>query len=191
MTAPAPAPMRVPAALARHVVVGMADCKVSRTAEETLVTYALGSCLGIVVHDPAAGVAGLLHVMLPTSTIDEAKARANPWMFVDTGVPRLFKACYELGARKERMTVTVAGGAHAGAADAEDSFQIGKRNVLALRKLLWKNGVMIHAEDTGGHQRSRTMSVSVASGAVSLRTNGATTPLVRPDGPARTGRESP
>lgn len=185
----APARVLVPAALARHVVVGMADCKVSRTEGETLVTYALGSCLGVVLHDPVAGVAGLLHVMLPQSSIDEEKARANPAMFVDTGVPRLFKACYELGARKERMTVTVAGGAHAGLREEDDSFQIGKRNLLALRKLLWKNGVMIHAEDTGGCQKSRTMSVAVGSGLVLLKTNGASQPL-RPDGSAKAGRES-
>ncbi|MCU0626161.1 MAG: chemotaxis protein CheD [Gemmatimonadaceae bacterium] len=189
MTALAVAPAGLaPLSLARHLVVGMADCKVSRDADETLITYALGSCLGIVLHDPVAGVAGLLHVMLPQSSIDEAKAKANPAMFVDTGVPRLFKACYELGARKERMTVTVAGGAHVAAVEAEDSFQIGKRNLLMLRKLLWKNGVMIHAEDTGGHQRSRTLSVAVGSGAVLLKTNGAVQPL-RPDGPASSGRE--
>lgn len=189
MTPPVVAAPPRPAALARHVVVGMADCKVSRDAAETLVTYALGSCLGIVLHDPVAGVAGMLHVMLPQSAIDEAKAKANPAMFVDTGVPRLFKACYELGARKERMIVTVAGGAHAAATEDADSFQIGKRNLLALRKLLWKNGVMIHAEDTGGSRQSRTMSVDVGSGTVLLKMNGATVPL-RPQGPARAGRES-
>lgn len=185
----APARVLAPAALARHVVVGMADCKVSRTDEETLVTYALGSCLGVVLHDPVAGVAGLLHVMLPQSSIDEEKARANPSMFVDTGVPRLFKACYELGARKERMTVSVAGGAHAGLSEEDDRFQIGKRNLLALRKLLWRNGVMIHAEETGGCGKSRTMSVAVGSGVVVLKTNGVTQ-LLRPDGSATAGRES-
>ena len=188
MTLPVAAPAR-PLALARHVVVGMADLKVSRDPAETLVTYALGSCLGIVLHDPVAGVAGMLHVMLPQSSIDEAKAAASPAMFVDTGVPRLFKACYELGARKERMTVSVAGGAHAAATEDGDSFQIGKRNLLALRKLLWKNGVIIHAEDVGGAQKSRTMSVEVGSGSVLLKMNGATKPL-RPQGPARAGRES-
>jgi chemotaxis protein CheD len=161
-----------PAAGARPVIVGMADVKVSNTPGETLITYALGSCLGIVVHDPVAQVAGLLHVMLPSSQIDEVKAKAQPAMFVDTGVPLLFKECYRLGARKERMTVTVAGGSFSGRSDADDTFQIGKRNMLTLRKLLWKNGVLIHADDTGGVQQSRTMSVIVSSGLVQLRTNG-------------------
>ncbi len=156
----------------RPVIIGMADIKVSDKPEETLITYALGSCLGIVVHDPVAKVAGLLHVMLPTSQIDEAKGKAQPAMFVDTGVPLLFKECYRLGARKERMTVSVAGGSFSGRADSEDTFQIGKRNMLTLRKLLWKNGVLIHADDTGGMGQSRTVSVNVATGLVQLRTNG-------------------
>lgn len=156
----------------RPVIVGMADVKVTDNPDETLITYALGSCLGIVVHDPVARVAGMLHVMLPSSTIDEAKAKAQPAMFVDTGVPLLFKECYRLGARKERMTVIVAGGSFSGKSEADDNFQIGKRNMLTLRKLLWKNGVLIHADDTGGIQQSRTMSVIVSSGIVQLRTNG-------------------
>lgn len=153
-------------------VVGVADLKVSNVPGERLITYALGSCLGIVVHDPVAGVAGMLHVMLPTGTIDPAKMADKPAMFVDSGVPMLFKECYKLGARKERMQVKVAGGAHAGAREEDDRFQIGKRNMIALRKLLWKNGVMIHANDTGGVQTSRTMWVDVTTGEVTLKING-------------------
>ena len=168
MTVPAIARAARPADL----VVGVGDVKVSATPGERLVTYALGSCLGIAVHDPVAGVAGLLHVMLPTGTIDPAKMRAGPAMFVDSGVPMLFKACYQLGARKERMVVKVAGGAHAGASEEDDRFQIGKRNLLALRKLLWKNGVMIHAQETGGVQTSRSMWLHVDTGEVHLKVNG-------------------
>jgi len=160
------------AAPVKPVIIGMADLKVTNAPDATLITYALGSCLGIIVHDPVAQVAGMLHVMLPSSQIDEAKAKSQPAMFVDTGVPLLFKECYRLGARKERMTVSVAGGSFSGRADADDTFQIGKRNMITLRKLLWKNGVLIHADDTGGVQQSRTMSVVVANGIVHLRTNG-------------------
>lgn len=165
-------PLISPAAVVKPVIVGMADMKVSNTPDDTIVTYALGSCLGIVVHDAVAGVAGMLHVMLPSSLIDEAKAKAQPAMFVDTGVPLLFREAYRLGARKERMSVIVAGGSFSGRTDADDTFQVGKRNMLTLRKLLWKNGVLIHADDTGGVQQSRTMSVQVGTGLVQLRTNG-------------------
>lgn len=158
-------------------VVGVADCKVSNTPGERLITYALGSCLGIVVYDPVVSVAGMLHVMLPTGTIDEAKMRDKPAMFVDSGVPMLFKECYKFGAKKERMQVKVAGGAHSGASEEDDRFQIGKRNMIALRKLLWKNGVLVHAHDTGGVQTSRTMWVDVTSGEVTLKINGAESKL--------------
>ena len=150
---------------------------ISADPGERLITYALGSCLGITVYDPVAIVAGLLHVQLPTGTIDEEKMRLRPAMFVDSGVPLLFKACYRLGARKERMIVKVAGGAHAGTTDAEDHFQIGKRNLVALRRLLWKNGVLIQAQETGGFGTSRTMLLDVASGNVTLRTGSTERPL--------------
>ena len=142
----------------KHTV-GIADMKVSPAPEEVIITYALGSCLGITIYDPIVRVGGLLHVMLPTSTTDQAKAQKNPFMFVDTGVPRLFLESYKLGAKKERLIVKVAGGACLNKTEEEDHFQIGKRNFLMLRKLLWKNGVMIKAEDVGG-QVARTMSLS-------------------------------
>jgi chemotaxis protein CheD len=171
-----------------QVIVGMADLKVTANPEEMLITYALGSCLGVAVHDAQAGVAGLLHVMLPTSTIDEAKAKHQPAMFVDTGVPILFRECYKLGAKKERMTIKVAGGSFSGANEQDDTFQIGKRNLLTLRKLLWKNGVLIHAQETGGVQTSRTMSIEVSTGQVLLRTNGSVHPLVAAPGAADSPR---
>ncbi len=159
-------------------IVGVADCRVSASVHERLITYALGSCLGIVVYDPVAQVAGMLHVMLPTGAIDPAKCQDKPAMFVDSGVPLLFRECYKLGAKKERMQVTVAGGAFGGACEEDDRFQIGKRNMIALRKLLWKNGVMIHANDTGGAQTSRTLWVDVATGAVTMKVAGTERVLV-------------
>lgn len=159
------------------LTVGMAELRVSGAAGDRLVTHALGSCLGVAVYDPVAGVGGLLHVMLPLSALDATRARANPALFVDTGVPALFRACYRLGAVKTRMVVKVAGGAAAGPAGAPDQFQIGKRNLLTLRKLLWKNGVLVEAQDVGGHQLSRTMYLALADGAVTLRVSGTVTTL--------------
>jgi chemotaxis protein CheD len=158
-------------------VVGMADLKVSASSGDRIITYALGSCLGVVVYDATAGVGGMLHVMMPESQIDPRKAESNPYMFVDTGIPQLFRQCYALGARKERMEVRVAGGAYQGGDEASDRFQIGKRNFIALRKLLWKNGVMIKSSDVGGVQRSRTMALAVGSGDVTVKCNGVETAL--------------
>jgi len=153
-------------------VIGIAEMAVSDSQSERLVTYALGSCLGVCVHDPVAGVSGLLHVMLPSSDIDPQKAQRSPCMFVDTGVPELFRAAYRAGAQKERLVVKVVGGASTGDGEQADPFQVGKRNVLTLKKLLWKNGVILRAEDVGGQRLSRTVFLHVSSGAVLVKTNG-------------------
>lgn len=153
-------------------VVGIAEMAVSADPSERLVTYALGSCLGVAVHDPVAGVSGLLHVMLPSSDIDPEKAKRNPYMFVDTGVPELFRACFRAGAQKERLIVKVVGGSFTGEGEQPDNFQVGKRNVLTLKKLLWKNGVILRAEDVGGQRLSRTVFLRVTSGEVVVKTNG-------------------
>lgn len=109
--------------------------------------------------------------MLPESSINPERAATNPCRFVDTGVPRLFHACYAAGARKERLEIKVAGGASTHADPSADTFQIGKRNILMLRRLLWKNGVLIKAHDLGG-QRSRTMMLEIATGEVRIRSQG-------------------
>ena len=150
--------------------------KVAAQRGDQLITYALGSCLGISIHDSVACVGGLLHVMLPLSSIDPAKALENPYMFVDTGVPKLFLTCYRAGAAKERLLVKVVGGARAGGNDQDDYFQIGKRNFIALRQLLWKNGVLINAYDVAG-SCSRTMSLEIGSGEVLVIVDGSLRPL--------------
>jgi len=152
-------------------VVGVADMHVSANKGDVIITHALGSCLGIAIYDPVACVGGLLHVMLPLSTVDPVRAAANPCIFVDTGVPKLFLECYKAGAQKQRIVVRVAGGATAYGDEDEDLFQIGRRNMTMLRKLLWKNGVLIDAYDVGGRD-SRTMSLEIGTGIVAVRANG-------------------
>jgi chemotaxis protein CheD len=143
--------------------------KVSEDREATLATYALGSCIAVAIHDPVTRVAGLLHYMLPESSIDPAKAQRSPHMFADTGIPLLFRAAYEKGANKRRLSVRLIGGAQV--LDAEGIFNIGKRNCLAARKILWKAGVLIQGEEVGG-TASRTVRLEVDSGRIWLRTAG-------------------
>jgi chemotaxis protein CheD len=151
-------------------VVGLADMKVSADRAEELITYALGSCLGVAIHDPVAGVGGLAHLMLPMSTNYPEKAEVNPHLYVDTGVPRLFHAAYAAGADKRRLVVKVAGGGSLNE-EADDVFQIGKRNFIVLRKLLWQNGVLLQGHDVGGRV-SRTMTLSIGTGEVTIKSNG-------------------
>jgi chemotaxis protein CheD len=162
-------------------IVGIADMKISADSGDRLITYGLGSCLGIAIHDPVACVGGLLHIMLPLSTVDPAKAATHPFMFVDTGVPKLFIESYKAGARKDRLMVNVAGGAATRGNEEEDYFQIGKRNFTILKKLLWKNGVLLQSHDVGG-SCSRTMALDIGTGNVTLRINGNDTFLSGPHG---------
>jgi chemotaxis protein CheD len=148
---------------------------ISREPGDILVTHALGSCLGIAIHDAVAHVGGLLHVMMPLSTIDPEKAKANPLKFVDTGVPQFLREAYSAGAVKSRLVVKVAGGANA-YETGEERFAIGKRNHIVLKKLLWKNGVLIDAEDVGG-THARTMYLEVGTGRVWLAAAGEVTDL--------------
>lgn len=152
------------------LVIGVGDMLVTADPGATLVTYALGSCIGVTVYDPVAKVGGLLHFMLPTSELSPEKAAANPAKFGDTGIPLLFKACYEQGAKKERMIVCAAGGAEVLSADGH--FQIGSRNRTLLRKLFWKNNVLLAADETGGTS-SRTLSLAMTDGRVMVRSQGA------------------
>lgn len=145
------------------LTVGISDCKLSRDEDALLATHALGSCIALTIHDPVARVAGLLHFMLPDSSIDRERAQVRPYMFADTGVPLLFRASYELGAVKQRLIVSAAGAAQV--LGGTDTFDVGKRNYLALRKILWKAGVMMHHEDIGGTQ-PRTVRMSVGTGRV-------------------------
>lgn len=151
--------------------VGVSDMKVSGTKGDLIVTHALGSCLGIAVHDPVASVGGLLHVMLPLSTIDPAKADRNPFMFVDTGFPRLLIECFKAGAQRQRLEIRVAGGANSQQKGENDFFQIGKRNFIILRKLLWKDGLLLKSYDVGG-SNSRTMCLEIGTGRVTIRGGG-------------------
>ena len=148
-------------------VVGVSDFRVTDNPGETVITYALGSCLGIGVYDPTIKVGGLLHVMLPLSKVDPEKAKRKPAMYVDTGLELLLNSMYDLGARKRNLVISVAGGASMKRSEGEDYFKIGKRNFTVLRKLLWKNGFMITNQDVGGSS-ARTMALRMGDGQVMI-----------------------
>ncbi|MEM9194955.1 MAG: chemotaxis protein CheD [Myxococcota bacterium] len=155
----------------RHVI-GISEVAVSKGGNEILMTYALGSCIGVAVYDPVPKIGGLLHAMLPKSSADAERAKREPCMFVDSGMQHLFKACYAKGADKSRMVVYVAGGAKMNAA-AEDRFAVGRRNATVARKLLWKNGVLVRAADVGGTV-ARTFGIRMDTGQAFLQIDGKT-----------------
>ncbi|MCF6246391.1 MAG: chemotaxis protein CheD [Desulfobacula sp.] len=150
-------------------IVGVADMKVSNNPKESIVTYSLGSCIGLVIYDPAVRVGGILHYMLPESSIDKEKASLKPYMFADSGIPRLFKAAYQLGAAKNRIKIYAAGGAEI--LDQKGFFNIGRRNYMALKKMFFKNNVMINKQNVGGNN-NRTVRIEIATGDIYVKTSG-------------------
>lgn len=152
-----------------NLVVGVADLKISTDRADTIITYSLGSCLGVVLFDDVAGVGGMLHCMLPLSKIDANKASANPFMFVDSGMTTFLQQLFNLGAQRKSITAKVAGGSHI--LDTQGTFNIGERNYTVLRKILWKNDILIAAEDVGGSV-PRTMSLNMNNGQTRLKVQG-------------------
>ncbi|MFA5903907.1 MAG: chemotaxis protein CheD [Desulfobacula sp.] len=150
-------------------IVGVADMKVSNNPAESVITYSLGSCIGLVIYDPAVKVGGILHYMLPESSIDREKAAARPFMFADTGIPMLFKTAYQMGAVKSRIRIYAAGGAEI--LDQKGFFNIGKRNYMALKKMFFKNDVIIHKQDVGGNI-NRTVRLEIGTGDIYVKTSG-------------------
>jgi chemotaxis protein CheD len=150
-------------------IIGVADMAISNSADETLITYSLGSCVAVVIYDPVVRVGGMLHLMLPEASMDLEKAKRKPAMFADSGIPVLFKQSYQLGATKKNAIVKIAGGSQI--MDENGVFNIGKRNHLAVRKIFWKNNVVIAAEHVGGNV-NRTVRLEIATGRVIVKVSG-------------------
>jgi len=145
-----------------RIVVGIGEYAVADQPDATIVTHALGSCIAVCVWDPDAGVGGLLHFLLPESKLNPERARRQPGTFADTGIPLLFQTAYKHGATKARCRVRLLGGASVTVGGTTD---VGRRNLLAAKKMLWQNGVMVHGEAVGGHE-VRTVTLSVGDGRV-------------------------
>lgn len=150
-----------------NVQVKISDARISRNSTDILVTYALGSCMGVCLYDPHACVGGMLHCLLPNSEQNPAKAQQNPFVYADTGMRALLEGLLTQGAVKRRMQVTLAGGARR-LGTGRDPFDVGKNNYLAVRKSLWQNSLLIKAEDVGG-SAPRTMYMHMADGAVMIK----------------------
>ena len=150
-------------------VVGISDMCVSRDPSDTLITYSLGSCVGLSLYDPEATTGGLIHCLLPLSKMDVEKAKARPQMFVDTGIVVLIEALLRLGAQKRNLVARVAGGSKL--LDTKSTFDIGDRNFAVLRKILWKNDILITAKDVGG-SIARTMTLEIETGITRIKSQG-------------------
>jgi chemotaxis protein CheD len=156
----------------RHIL-GIGELKVSSASGDRIVTHALGSCIGVVLHDPQARVGGMLHAMLPSQALSPEKAERHPGIFLDVGVLRLLEECLAHGADRRRLVMKAAGGANLleSSRDVQDRFEIGRKNIAMLQKLVAANRLHLAAADLGGRQ-SRTLELDVESGSVVLSLGG-------------------
>ena len=149
------------------IKVGMADYKVSR-APDTLISYGLGSCIGISLYDPQTKIGGLLHIMLPDS--NQSRANENRAKFADTGIPDMLEELIRMGAAKSRLVAKLAGGSQMFAfANASDIMRVGLRNASASKEILKKLSIPIVGEDTGGNY-GRTVQIDLSTGVYKVKT---------------------
>ncbi len=153
-----------------NLAVGLGEMKISRSPDQVLVAYGLGSCLGIGMYDPVARVAGLLHAVLPERTNGADGASAK---YVDSGIAALLNKLIEAGADRNRLIIKVAGGANILAAAGFKSLNIGDRNVAAAQATFSALKLKVKANDVGGNI-GRTVRMFVANGRMTVRVIGNT-----------------
>ncbi len=156
----------IPTPSAPHVIIGVGDLAVSDDPGRVLSTYALGSCVGLVAYEPYLKVGGILHLMLPDSTISPVKAAAHPAMFADTGLPQFFRLLASFRARAPCLQLLIAGGANV--ILGHDPFCIGERNVRATVDFLTRHGFEIRQAEIGGSV-NRTLHLVLATGQVTVK----------------------
>ncbi len=145
-----------------RLIVGIGEAIVSKNPSDELKTFALGSCVAIVILDKKVRAVGMIHIALPDSSINADKALAEPAYFADTGIPYLFKMMQKEGTEiGPNLIIKLIGGARV--IKDEDQFSIGDRNINAIKKILWKENLPVTAEDIGKNF-SRTVSVVIKTG---------------------------
>ena len=150
------------------IKVGISDLNVARSPD-ILMTYALGSCVGICLYDKTKKMAGLSHIMLPASTATHGAVQ--PYRFADTAIPILVQKVVALGANKRFLTAKIAGGARmfaTGGASGTSLSNIGQRNIIAVKEALAKLAIPIIAEDTG-KDYGRTLYFNAENGIMHIK----------------------
>ncbi len=153
--------------MAELIKVGMADYKIGRNPA-SIISYGLGSCVGIALFDPVTKIGGLAHIMLPDST--QARSTENPAKFADTAIPKMLDDMIRIGAVRSRVVAKIAGGAQMFKfTNATDIMRVGERNADSVKNILKKLAVQLLAEDTGGNY-GRTVELKLDSGLYRVKT---------------------
>ena len=155
----------------KTIMLGVGDFGASNTAGDIVKTMALGSCVSVILLHPPTRTIGMAHIALPDSQTNLDRAKEKPGYFADTGVPALLKAMAKISGdtKTKGYIVKLTGGAKV--MDPNNLFNIGDRNVLAIKKVLWRFAMGPVAEDTGG-QISRTVAVHVDTGRIFISSPG-------------------
>jgi chemotaxis protein CheD len=149
-----------------EIVIKVADLRLGRDGD-VLVTYGLGSCVAIVLYDPAKKLGGMAHVMLPSKSL--ARRDDVPGKTAQGAVPALMELLEAAGANSRRVTGRLVGGASLFASlSPPGSIQMGERNVVASREVLNQHGIPLVAEMVGG-ERGRSVWFRISDGAVIVR----------------------
>lgn len=149
--------------------IGIGEMAVSCDRKEVLVTYALGSCIGVTLYDPVAGIGGMAHCKMPDSSADRRSAQLNPAACVDTGIPFLLDSVLQRGAVKRRLIVKMAGASIV--ERGNDVFRIGERNYEMAKHILSILNLHIHAEECG-ENIPRTLYLIMENGHTVIRSRG-------------------
>lgn len=149
------------------LIIGIADMKMAK-GEGMLVTYALGSCIGICLHDPILKLGALVHIMLP---VNMEAGRKTPMKYADTGIRETLRLMESKGASRNRITAKIAGGAKMFEVGSSSLGNIGQRNIESVHMNLKKEGIRLLKEDVGGSV-ARTLLFDVNSGLGCVRSYG-------------------
>ena len=150
------------------ITIGIADMKMAKD-HGMLITYALGSCIGICLYDPLIKLGAMVHIMLP---LNMEAGRTHPLKYADTGIKETLKQMEAKGASRSRITVKIAGGAKMFEVSGAGLGNIGQRNIESVHAILKRENIRLIGEYTGGTV-ARTLLFDVASGQACIRSYGA------------------
>ncbi len=152
--------------MGQSISVGMAEIKVSKTADDQIVALGLGSCIGVCMYDRKQRIAGMAHVMLPES---QGRKKSQEGKFADTAVPALIEAMEAAGASRRDLLCAIGGGAEVFSFGNDNpTLAIGKRNAASVKEALKAEGIRLVAEDVGGNV-GRTVTIEVGAGRITVR----------------------
>ncbi|MDD3268461.1 MAG: chemotaxis protein CheD [Syntrophomonadaceae bacterium] len=152
-----------------NIIVGIGEMAVSRSPDDILKTFALGSCVAVILLAPQKKTVGLVHVALPDSKLNKALAAEKPGQFADTGIPNLLSKMVFHGCQNVAMVAKIAGGANF--LNDGGIFKIGERNVQATKQILSRLNLNLISEDVGKNI-GRTVYVDVNTGRIQILSPG-------------------